>query len=501
MRLAWSAWGFLNPDEAAHYMLSVQPSLALAYKASLTTAHPPLLILLLHYWQAIGNSEVILRLPSVLAGTAFCWVMFRWMQRVADRTAALVALALLLFSPSLIALSAEVRQYALLLLFSACSLYRLEGAVTEESPTLMLGSAVALYLAMLSHYSSLIFALALGIYGLLRIYPSRSRVTLIAPWVTAQLGSIALAAFLFVTHVSKLKARNLPQQIADTWLRNSIFHSGEESVFAFIAKSNIRVFHFDFGNNVIGVIGLLLFIGGIVVLFRQPTKALATEGPTPRLLGVFLLLPFVINCAVAVVGLYPYGGTRHNALLAGFAMCGVAIATAAWNTQMSRWAKPLLIGVALLVCNLSPSPAGAYIKPKNQNRSRMLQATEFVKHSVPSGSTLFTDYQSGLLLSYYLCHGKVVQFDPPFQDFLKSSCGNVEVVSTYPRIWIFQRETFSGALSQMQQTYPIPPEKELWLFQAGWLVNDEADVRRQFQKYGCRDPRDFGENILICQLH
>ena len=36
---------FLNADEALHYLLSSQPTLALAYRASLTTAHPPLLIL------------------------------------------------------------------------------------------------------------------------------------------------------------------------------------------------------------------------------------------------------------------------------------------------------------------------------------------------------------------------------------------------------------------------------------------------------------------------
>jgi uncharacterized membrane protein len=212
-RLGWAAWGFLNPDEAAHYLLSVQPSLALAYKASLTTAHPPLLILLLHYWQLVGSSEVILRLPSVIAGTAFCWVMFRWMEHVADRSAALVALALLVFSPPLISLSAEVRQYSLLLVFAASSLYLLERGVSENCAGRMALSCGALYLAMLSHYSSLLFALVLGIYALVRLYSTRSKAAVVAAWVIGQIGGIALAAFLFFTHVSKLEDRNLPQQI------------------------------------------------------------------------------------------------------------------------------------------------------------------------------------------------------------------------------------------------------------------------------------------------
>ena len=55
LRLAWLT--FLNPDEALHYLLSHQPSLKLAYEASLTTAHPPLMILFLHYWSFLGRSE------------------------------------------------------------------------------------------------------------------------------------------------------------------------------------------------------------------------------------------------------------------------------------------------------------------------------------------------------------------------------------------------------------------------------------------------------------
>jgi len=76
LRLALARFTFLNADETYHYFLSAQPSLAITYKASLTTAHPPLLLVFLHYWSKMGNSELLLRLPAVLAGTAFCWLMF-----------------------------------------------------------------------------------------------------------------------------------------------------------------------------------------------------------------------------------------------------------------------------------------------------------------------------------------------------------------------------------------------------------------------------------------
>jgi hypothetical protein len=367
---------------------------------------------------------------------------------------------------------------------------------------LIAASCVALYLAMLSHYSSLIFALVLGIYGIFRLYGSRCKFAVKAVWVGGQVLGVALALFLYLTHVMKLRDRNLPQQIADTWLRNSIFHREEESVLSFVGKGFVRVFHFQFANNVIGAIALALFLAGILALYiaalYPEATAMSSRGrPSSLLLGTFLLLPFLVNCAVAIAGLYPFGGTRHNAVLAGFGMCGVSVGLSAWKPSIPAM-KPMLIALALLICNIFPSPAGAYIRPENQERRLMEQATDYVRQSVPAGSTLFTDYQSGLLLSYYLCERKVVQFEPPFDPFLRSECGNVQVVSTYPKIWMFEPETFPPAFASLQDSSSHPGG--LWVFQAGWLVNDEPVMRKQLQKYGCREMKEFGENILACEM-
>ena len=71
----WRASGtFLNLDEAMHFLAANKPSLAEAYRSSLNLAHPPLLILFLNVWKKLGTSELALRLPSVIAGTIFCWI-------------------------------------------------------------------------------------------------------------------------------------------------------------------------------------------------------------------------------------------------------------------------------------------------------------------------------------------------------------------------------------------------------------------------------------------
>src|SRR5580704_5694371 len=175
LRLKSAAGIFLNPDEALHYVLVNQSSLAGAYRASLTNAHPPLYFVLLYFWRFIGNSEVMLRLPSVLASTAAAWMAFRWISMVMGRATALISLLLLAFSPVLIALGAEVRNYSLLLLWMASALYFLERAFRDQEVSSIAYASLFLYLAILTHYSALWFVLALGVYTLLHIPVMKSR--------------------------------------------------------------------------------------------------------------------------------------------------------------------------------------------------------------------------------------------------------------------------------------------------------------------------------------
>src|SRR5580698_3743473 len=138
VRLRAASGTFLNPDEALHYLLANQSSWRLAYQASLTNAHPPLLTFVLYFWRGVGTSEFVLRLPSVIAGTAFCWIFFKWLSRILGPVAGFIGLILVSFLPPMIELAAEVRQYALLLFFLVASAYLLERALAENSAAVML---------------------------------------------------------------------------------------------------------------------------------------------------------------------------------------------------------------------------------------------------------------------------------------------------------------------------------------------------------------------------
>src|SRR5207237_5474493 len=104
--------------------------------------------------------------------------------------------------------------------FCAASLYLLDRAIAENLAGAMLLSLVSLYMALLTHYSSLIFALVLGLYALLRLRSTRVRGTIYAIWGLGQVAGVGLVIFLLQYHgVSK---RRMASNSADRSLRNSL---------------------------------------------------------------------------------------------------------------------------------------------------------------------------------------------------------------------------------------------------------------------------------------
>jgi len=490
---------FLDPDEALHNLLASQSTVGGAWAAALTNAHPPLLILVLYFWRWLGQSELWLRTPSVLAGTAACWLFCGWLKLVSDRSTALMGLLLISFAPSLILLSAEVRQYALLLFFMTACLYLSERAVQKNSPAAMILFSLSLYGALLTHYSALLFSFSLGVYLLVRLYPYRNRLVLVTVWGAGQIVGIALAAYFLLTHIPRLKQSGMVRADLETYLRKSTFHPGERNVVEFIAAQTLRVFTYLFSHGLVGTLALLMFLAGLWWLLKRNAwlnRERQPERSSPRELALLLGLPFLVNWVVALAGLYPLGATRHNSFLAPFAIAGICFGIGAWIPARNS-IKYAGIVLCLAVCNVFPAPPPP-IHTKDQLNARMTDAVRYLNASAPPGSVFLTDYESGLLLGYYFCGHGVVQIFPPQQPLALAGCGQYSVLATSFHDWKFLAETFPSQLANARRN--LAPGTELWLFYAGWINDSAPALKKEQAGFGCPAPENFGENILICRL-
>jgi hypothetical protein len=529
-RLFTASGTFLNPDEALHFRLANQLSLALAYKASLTAAHPPLFVLLLYFWRALGTSELWLRLPSVIAGAVFCWVFYKWLAKAAGTLAGFIGLLFVAFLPPIVELSAEVRQYALLLAFLIGALYFLDEAFAKNSAARMAAFSLCLYLAMLFHYSAFLFAAALGIYALFRIFTERPPIRLAATWAIGQLGGLALALFLYKTHLSKLGAGDsrpaLQGWMSDFYLQRSYFDRAHDNPVMFLVGHTFGVFQYFFDQLAVGVVMGIVFLIAVAVLLRG--KGFLDDRLASRRLGIFLLIPFAVAGAVSLAHVYPYGGTRQIAFLIIPAMAGVSVGIArlaAVSTQSSTqkssteksstekssteksstrksWERGLtLAALVLLFCIAFGKLRQPRMERADQSQKHMADAISFVERNTKPSDLIFTDYQSDLTFGHYLCQQRPISLEVTPADFQQFSCAGHQIVSTdYRTEWMFWADNFPKVWQRLLQTYKLKPGDTVWIVQAGWGVDLPADLQRHYAEFRGLNFESFGKNIKIFKM-
>lgn len=506
---AWRVWlahaTFFNTDEAWHYSVANQNSLAEAYRASLTLAHPPLLIFLLYFWRALGTSDLMIRLPGVLAGTLFCWVFYEWLGILLGRAAAWCGLIFAAFLPPMIVLSSEVRQYSLLLLFAVSAAYFLELALAHDSVREMLLSSVLLWLAMLSHYSAFLFAGGLGGYAVLRIFRDRHPAGVITAWAAGQAVGVALAAFLYKTRIAKLAAvypGDPLRHFGEFYLSDVYFHAGKESLAHFLYRGTFGVFRFVCAQRTAGHLTTVLFVAGVVLLLRQRDSGNPLRG---RLSAYLLTIPFFVNWVAVVAGLYPYGRTRQCVFLAIFGLAGVSLTLARIVGSRLGLAAGLAAAIVAM-CHLLATPHSLdMIVTDEQRHEHMEQAIEFIRQQVSSADVLFTDKPTSFQLMHYLCGPKPVSVTSSGNGFDSLECNGMRVVSTDLSDGSLTAQTFAGKLRAMESEYSLNPAGAIWVVQAAWSSGLGETLRRESERpygivFSLIEPQVFDRYIEVFKL-
>jgi 4-amino-4-deoxy-L-arabinose transferase-like glycosyltransferase len=500
VRLGAACGTFLDPDEALHFWAANRASLSAAYEGSLHLSHPPLLVFVLYFWRWFGTSEVVLRLPSVIAGTVFCWAGFKWLTGLFGLGAGWIGLIFLTFLPPMVRISCEVRQYALLLVFLAAAAYLLERALRENSAMLMALASLFLSLAMLTHYSAFLFAAAIGIYTLLRIGARPPATPVMVTWFAGQLFGLGIAVFLYITHLSRLEelqGAHVPNWLPSVYLPNSYFHPGHGGRWLWALARTGSIFQYTFGQLAIGDLALPLFVIGVVLLLRK--KIIPGEFATePRLVGILLLLPFVLTCGAALLEKYPYGGSRHSAFLVMFAVAGVCVVLAKITAQrLSR-----ACGAAILIvvaCNAFAWRHQPYMLRADQKRAHMDEALAFMQQQMAPSDVVFVNNQTSIVLGHYLCQTQGFEFDRSVPGFRSFECGGHRVVAASEE-FRYTAENFFVRLNQMAQKYGLRSEQTVWIVQVGWDINFTQELKQQYPEFRDLNVQSFGQNISVFKV-
>jgi hypothetical protein len=500
----WRVWlaqaTFFHTDEAWHYSVANQASLLSAYRTSLTLAHPPLMVFVLYFWRHLGTSDVMLRLPGVLAGTVFCWVFYKWLSVLFGRTAGWCGLILTAFLPPMIALSAELRQYSWMLMFAFSAAYFLERALEGNSARMMLLSSVCSYLAMLSHYSAFLFAAGLGIYAILRMLSQRPAATVIACWVAGQALGVGLAATLYLTHIAKLSAvypvaRPL-DRFGDFYLSDWYFHAGRDRLLPFLYRGTFGVFRFTFGQTAVGQIAAILFIIGVALLMRRGSSS---NSRPPRLIAVLLLIPFVLNWLAVIAGLYPYGRTRQCIFLGVFGLAGVSFAIGKIARNRAGPAAAVALGM-VVICQAFGTLQGRDMLPlAEQRHEHMDQVLQFIRGNISPEDVILTDRATSFQLRHYLCRQGAVNVDRSANGFEFYRCSDRGIVATGTNDGALTAEALPAKLKEMRSSFGLNSET-VWVVQGGWASGLGEALHRRSPEFSDLQIHPFGRYLEVFKV-
>ncbi len=474
-RFFYASTFYLDPDEAMHYTVATHDwhGLVGLYRNATLVVHPPLFILVLQGMLSLGRVEWVLRLVPMVAGAIFPWFVMIWLRGFAGSAAGLCAQLLLTFSPTLIGLSTEVRAYTLAFLFLSISLGLLERAINSGSVQYMVWFHAFLYLAILTEYSIAWFVAALGVYTLLRISSTRTAGSLRAVWALGQVGALGLYLFLYFTHIARYSFTGL-EGMYSTWLQDA-FPKPHEHVLIFALKGTYRQFIYLFQFRPVAWIGVIAFPCGLYRLWKESSLSYA----------ILLVMPLCLGYLAAVLFLFPYGASRHTAVL-GIAIAvieGIAVAGATKNRIVPILATAL---PAIVVWNVLSTDAYLPIARYRHHRPAMNEATRFLRDSVPKGSVILTDADTDLIVGYYLGCPDYGFYDSDESYRLRQCAGLRFVVA--PIMQFSRPEDIREALTHVRAKYPL--DRSVWVAAGGF--GSHLPVANQVS-----NSRPFGQTMAI----
>jgi hypothetical protein len=124
----------------------------------------------------------------------------------------------------------------------------------------------------------------------------------------------------------------------------------------------------------------------------------------------------------------------------------------------------------------------------------------FIHAQIPQSDLIFVDYQTRLLLGYYLCPEQPVSFSAPVGTLEEFQCNGYQVVAAGPDLYIFTAENFVSRWDQLLQSVPLKSGQSVWVIQAGWEVDLAHDLQSKLPEFGELNRQSFGRNITIFKL-
>ncbi len=390
-------WKRLHPVTGAGFLEQVQDSF-----------QSPLLLAMLWPWTRGELSELVMRIPSAVAGVAMVPLFGVLAGRLTNGRTAEWAVLLMAVSPFTIWFSQDARGYSLALLGSIVATLVLV-RMMRDGPTYRtaIGYGIVSGLAMLANNSVLFLVLAHALTVLIHTFPRRGRDWLI--WATAfgLAGAIILPWLLKATGVLAVD-RLAPGADSGQALRGDTTFSPLALPFAF----HSFLYGFSFGPSLFELhspdrlallknalpllvpawlVGAFLVVGG---WWRMPLRS-------RLMIMIWIVVPVLCVTILAVRNIKPFN-PRYLAVVMPLVLLMLAHGAASWG-RPGRMAALLCVGFTLVA-------TGGYLGHARYAREDIRSAVVAIEAESYPGEPVLVPVVSGLYGLYASDQANIVDF-------------------------------------------------------------------------------------------
>jgi len=226
-----NAWKSYNIDEIYTLQYSGPPFSRLFDYIATHDTHPPLYYVLIHFWRLVSSAELWVRMPNILLGVGTCYVTYLIAAQFVSRRGAIMALFLAATAPTLVWVSQEARNYALMGFSAGLSTYFMIKILHAPKSKYWIGYVLAAAAGVYSFYYGALVIIAQNLAFLLS-FPKGWKT--VRNWMVAQAAVLLLflpwlPSFMTqasVVHTDVTSNRPLPvKDVAVLW--NSVVTSVE----------------------------------------------------------------------------------------------------------------------------------------------------------------------------------------------------------------------------------------------------------------------------------
>jgi mannosyltransferase len=362
---------------------------------------PPLFFLLAWAAMKLGDPTVLIRLPSLLLGTATVPLVYVLGVRTVGRHAALIAAALLAVSPFAIFYSTEARPYTTLTFLVSLSTLALVLALESSRRRWWVLYAVTGCLALYAHYFAIFALIAQGGWALWThrerfwklVLANAAIVVGYVPWLLAFLdqkgNSISILAFY-----APLNAKGVGRELLRLFPGHPSFLASELP-----------------GRGVVVIVALALIVatavGGVETARRAEGSGL--RRPAPKLILVCLL------ALAPMVGFYLYSVTGPELFIARYLSAALPFVVLVLGAVLAWPPRAFSLPAAGVVVVGVASGALASFEAEHRRPAYKDAAHYIDRHARPGDAVVQADLTLGATRSLVIRGGRQQSLDVNFE--------------------------------------------------------------------------------------